>query len=121
MQFSYLWKKILIEIVPLLVVDLIMHTSVKIFYIINCLLIIFAVAVILIKVYYYSKKKRSGLFLKISMVLAALGLLDLLDMYLIEPNWIKIDRVVINDSDLAPIMEGTKVVQISDIHLREIG
>ena len=98
-----------------------MHTSVKIFYIINCLLIIFAVAVIIIKVYYSSKKKRPGLFLEISMVLAALGLLDLLDMYLVEPNWIKIDRVVINDSHLAPIMKGTKIVQISDIHLKETG
>jgi uncharacterized protein len=98
-----------------------MHTSVKIFYIINCLLICFAVAVIIIKGYYSSKKKRPGLFLKLSMFLAALGLLDLLDMYLVEPNWIKIERVVINDSDLAPIMKGTKVVQISDIHLRETG
>ena len=42
-------------------------------------------------------------------------------MYLVEPDWIKVDRVVINDSDLAPIMKGTKVVQISDIHLKETG
>ena len=98
-----------------------MHTSEKIFYIIKYSLILFAVAIIIIKVYYYSKKKRSGIFLKISMVLAALGLLDLFDMYLVEPNWIKIERVVIKDSDLAQIMEGTKVVQISDIHLKEIG
>jgi uncharacterized protein len=98
-----------------------MHTSVKIFYIIKYLLILFAVAVILIKVYNFSKKKRSGIFLKISMVLASLGLLDLLDMYFIEPNWIKVDSVGINDSDLAPIMKDTKIVQISDIHLRETG
>ncbi len=55
------------------------------------------------------------------MVLTALGLLVLLDMYLIEPNWIKTERVVISDPELAQIMEGTKVVQISDVHLKKIG
>lgn len=98
-----------------------MHTSEKIFYIIQYSFILFAVAIILIKAYYSLKKKSHGKLLNLSMVLTALGLLALMDMYLIEPNWIKIERVVINDSDLAQIMEGTKVVQISDIHLKKIG
>jgi uncharacterized protein len=45
----------------------------------------------------------------------------LLDMYLIEPNWIKTERVVINDPNLAGILDGVKIVQISDIHLRKSG
>jgi predicted MPP superfamily phosphohydrolase len=98
-----------------------LHTSEKIFYIIQYLFIVFAVAIILIKVYYSLNKKSHGKLLNLSMVIAALGLLALADMYLLEPNWIKIERVEIHDAALAQALKGEKVVQISDIHLKGLG
>ena len=40
------------------------------------------------------------------------------DAYWIEPNWLKTEQVVIHDPELAQVLEGIKVVQISDIHLQ---
>ncbi len=98
-----------------------MHTSEKIFYIIQYSFILLAVAVLLIRVNYSVKKKHPSKFLNFSLVFTALGLLILLDLHIIEPNWIKVERVVINDPALAQVLAGTKVVQISDIHLKGIG
>jgi hypothetical protein len=45
-------------------------------------------------------------------------LLILVDMYLVEPNWIKVDDVVLRDTRLAAILKDTTIVQISDLHAR---
>ena len=37
------------------------------------------------------------------------------DAYWIEPNWLQTEQVVIHDPELAQVLEGIKVVQISDI------
>lgn len=41
----------------------------------------------------------------------------LIDMYYVEPRWIEVERVTIHDSRLAEVMEGIRVVQISDLHV----
>ena len=92
----------------------------KFYYILNAFLL-FALAVFIIKSYLSAKKKKSGIFLKLSLAFAALGTANVLDMFLIEPNWIKTERAVIRDPQLAQVLKGSKVVQISDIHMREIG
>jgi len=38
------------------------------------------------------------------------------DAYWIKPNWLKTEQVVIHDPEPAQVLEGIKVVQISDIH-----
>jgi predicted MPP superfamily phosphohydrolase len=42
----------------------------------------------------------------------------LADTYWIEPNLLQTERVVIHDAQLAEVLEGIRVVQISDIHLQ---
>lgn len=98
-----------------------MLTLEKKFYIIMNAFLLLTAAGILLKAYYFRKKRKSGILLNISLVIAALGLLDIFDMYFVEPNWIKTERVTIHDPELADILAGLTVVQISDIHLKEIG
>jgi hypothetical protein len=43
----------------------------------------------------------------------------LIDMILVEPRWIEVERVTIRDSRLADLLGATKVVQISDLHVPE--
>jgi len=38
-------------------------------------------------------------------------------MYVIEPNWIAVERVTIHNARLAAVLVGTRVVQISDLHV----
>lgn len=40
-------------------------------------------------------------------------------MYVIEPNWIDVERVTIHNARLAAVLGNTKVVQISDLHVAE--
>ena len=47
-----------------------------------------------------------------------IGVLFFIDIYLVEPNWIEVTKVTIHDKALARVLKGTKVVQISDIHMR---
>ncbi len=50
------------------------------------------------------------------------AVLFVVDAYVIEPNWIQVDKVLIHDSQLAASLEGIKVVHITDLHLtRGIG
>lgn len=55
------------------------------------------------------------IFLSLFAALVFLGL----DMFYIEPNWIEVHTVRIQDPELAAIIGETKIVQISDIHLTE--
>ncbi len=87
--------------------------------IIKYFLFLSAGACAVVSAVFYLKHKRIALLLKISMVLSALCLLALADMYLVEPNWIRTEQVTISDPALARVLEGTKVVQISDIHVGE--
>lgn len=64
------------------------------------------------------RKKRLTLLNKAAILIVLLGIASFIDAYWIEPNWLKTERVVIHDPELAEVLEGIKVVQISDIHLQ---
>ncbi len=87
------------------------------FHIVQYAFIAFAILCLMLAVYHYFKGKPFGFILKACLLFAALGAIALLDMYLIEPAWIATERVVIHDPELARVLEGVKVVQISDLHL----
>lgn len=59
---------------------------------------------------------RSARFFLISM--AVIGVL-ILDMFIIEPNWIEVKKIKIKDSGLAQILGDTKLVHLADLHLTE--
>ncbi len=80
--------------------------------------ILFAGACTFVSVSFYLRHKRLAGLLKASIALALAGLLAMADMYLIEPNWIAVERVKIADPALADVLRGVKIVQISDIHLQ---
>ena len=65
----------------------------------------------------YIRHKGVPILLKIASIPVVFGMASLLDMYWIEPNWIRTERVVIKDSGLAAVLAGIKVLQISDIHI----
>jgi hypothetical protein len=46
------------------------------------------------------------------------GMASFADAYWIKPNWLKTEQVVIHDPELAQVLEGIKVVQLSDIHIQ---
>jgi predicted MPP superfamily phosphohydrolase len=78
----------------------------------------FSVVVILAVAVSCYKNKGIPLLMAVAAIVMILGTLALVDMYWIEPNWIKIEQVVIHDTALAEVLEGVTVVQISDIHLQ---
>jgi predicted MPP superfamily phosphohydrolase len=57
------------------------------------------------------------------LVLAAVlaGIVVFVDSHLIEPNWIKVEKVVIKDPGLADVAGDLTIVQITDIHLNQGG
>lgn len=73
---------------------------------------------------YYRKeiaRRRSALMWWLSLCIAAGVTLVFADMYLIEPNWIKVELVQIKNRELAEVLQDNTVVQISDLHLRSTG
>jgi uncharacterized protein len=98
-----------------------MHRSELIFYFLQYSFIVFAVVCITIYFFNHSKLNLPSAFFKTSFIFILAGSLLLLDMYVIEPNWIRTERVVIHDPALAEVIEGIRVVQISDIHLSKSG
>ena len=64
------------------------------------------------------RKKRLSLFNKAAILIVLAGIAAFIDAYWIEPNWLQIEKVFIHDAELAQVLEGVKVVQISDIHLQ---
>jgi uncharacterized protein len=89
----------------------------KIHILVYCFLF-FAFAIIAITVFYYFKNKGITAYLKALVIFVIIGIMVIFDMYFIEPNWIKTERVVVHDPALAEVLEGIKVVHISDIHLQ---
>ena len=79
---------------------------------------LFAVLVLLLIGLSWYRKKRLSLFGKVTLLLVLAGMASFADAYWIEPNWLKTEHVVIHDPELAEVLEGVKVVQISDIHLQ---
>ena len=79
---------------------------------------LFSVLILLLIALSWYRKKRLSLFNKAVVLIVLAGLASLADAYWIEPNWLKTEQVVIHDPELAQVLEGIKVVQISDIHLQ---
>ncbi|HEX8948124.1 MAG TPA: metallophosphoesterase, partial [Dissulfurispiraceae bacterium] len=80
--------------------------------------ILFAGTSTFVSVSFYLRHRRLAGLLKAAVALASAGLLALADMYMIEPNWIAVERVGIGDPALADVLRGIRIVQISDIHLQ---
>lgn len=64
-----------------------------------------------------SRRRSLPAWLKLSLGVTMSGGLLLVDMYLVEPNWIQIETVGIHNHRLAELLGATKVVQISDLHV----
>ena len=67
------------------------------------------------------RNKSAKLLLVLTVaVLCFFGLLYfiLFDALVIEPNWIRVDRVMITDAELAGALQGLTLIQISDLHLQ---
>lgn len=79
---------------------------------------IFSALVLLWIAFSWYRKKRLSLFNKVVVLFIFVGMAALGDAYWIEPNWLKTEQVVIHDAKLAEVLEGIRVVQISDIHLQ---
>ncbi len=79
---------------------------------------VFSVLILLfIAISWYRKKKLSFFSIVLFLIVLA-GSAALVDAYWIEPNWLQTEQVVIHDPELAHVLEGIRVVQISDIHLQ---
>jgi predicted MPP superfamily phosphohydrolase len=79
---------------------------------------LFSVLILLLIAFSWYRKKRLSLFNKVVILIVLAGMAVLADAYWIEPNWLQTEQVVIHDPALADVLEGIKVVQISDIHLQ---
>jgi uncharacterized protein len=79
---------------------------------------LFSALILLLIALSWYRKKRLTLLNKAAILFVVLGMVSFADAYWIEPNWLKTERVVIHDLELAQVLEGIKVVQISDIHLQ---
>lgn len=64
-------------------------------------------------------KKQLNRTVKVIMLVAVLSLTAFFYARMIEPNWIAVNRVEIDDPALARSLAGLKVVQVSDIHIRK--
>ena len=56
-------------------------------------------------------------FLAVSPIVLGAGLYT--DTVFIEPNWLQIERVRVKNPALAPALAGLRIVQVSDLHLKE--
>lgn len=63
-------------------------------------------------------RRRLSIVSWLLIISVSTGMLTLFDMYFIEPNWLAVERITVNDEGLAGRMQGLSVVQISDLHLR---
>jgi uncharacterized protein len=61
--------------------------------------------------------KRVGTLSALFLFTSALGGMILLDIFIVEPNWIEVKPVPIHDAALATVIGDTRIVQISDLHL----
>ncbi|MEN6373191.1 MAG: metallophosphoesterase [Smithella sp.] len=79
---------------------------------------LFSVLILLLIGLSWYRKKKLSLFGKVTILFVLAGMGSFADAYWIEPNWLKTEHVVIHDPELAKVLEGVRVVQISDIHLQ---
>jgi predicted MPP superfamily phosphohydrolase len=79
---------------------------------------LFSALILLLTALSWYRKKRLSLFNKAAILIVLAVMASFADAYWIEPNWLQTEQVVIHDSELADVLEGIKVVQISDIHLQ---
>ena len=79
---------------------------------------LFSVLLLLWAALSWYRRKRLTLLNKASILFVLLGMASLVDAYWIEPNWLKTEQVVIHDPELAQVLEGIRVVQVSDIHVQ---
>ena len=79
---------------------------------------LFSVLILLLSALSWYRKKRLSLFNKAALLIVFAGVASFVDAYWIETNWLQTEQVVIHDPELAQVLEGIKVVQISDIHLQ---
>jgi hypothetical protein len=79
---------------------------------------IFSVLLILLVAFSWYRKKRLTFFSVAAILIVLVGMASFIDAYWIEPNWLRTEQVVIHDAALAKVLEGIKIVQISDIHLQ---
>ena len=79
---------------------------------------LFSVLILLLIALSWYRKKRLSLVNKAAILIVLAGMASFADAYWIEPNWLKTEQVVIHDPELAQVLGGIKVVQISDIHLQ---
>lgn len=77
-----------------------------------------AATVLILGVWGYWYRKNAGALYRITVLLIILGGLLFVDAFVIEPNWIAVERVVVSDAELAQVLSGVTVVQISDLHVR---
>ena len=66
-------------------------------------------------------RRRLSIVSWLLIIIIGTGLLTLVDMYFIEPNWLAVERITVHDEGLAGRMQGLSAVQISDLHLRGKG
>jgi uncharacterized protein len=78
----------------------------------------FSVLIILLIAFSWYRKKRLSLLNAALLLMILAGMAAIADAYWIEPNWLQTEQVVIHDPELAQVLEGIRIVQISDIHLK---
>jgi len=79
---------------------------------------LFSVLIFLLIAFSWYRKKRLSLFNKAILLIILAGMAAIVDAYWIEPNWLQTEQVVIHDRELAQVLDGIRIVQISDIHLQ---
>ena len=62
-------------------------------------------------------KSASPKFLKVTVVLMTVALCALTYVFHIEPNWIEIVPITVDMPPLDPVFNGTRIVQVSDLHM----
>ncbi|MDD2335116.1 MAG: metallophosphoesterase [Geobacteraceae bacterium] len=78
-----------------------------------------AIFVVGITIWSLWSKRNIPRFCTALSIVAVCGVLVFVYATAIEPNWIAVKKVVINDSALAKSLSGLRVVQVSDIHIRK--
>jgi hypothetical protein len=75
---------------------------------------LFSVLILLLIALSWYRKRKLSLFNKAAILIVLVGTASFTDAYWIEPNWLKTEQVMIHDPELAQVLDGIKVVQISD-------
>lgn len=67
----------------------------------------------------YLLTKQLGRLSRLILLAVGIGLYGFLHIYVVEPNWIEVHKVILHDRKLAPLLENTKIVHITDFHLTD--